>query len=153
LFVKYYNELLLYTLCLSKNKTIAEEIVAIAFYRALHTADAHVHQFKAWLLTVCRNEYFSYCRKKKYEPLCTDPLVSDPSQDVLAQIIRDEEYRALYRAISLLKAEQREVILLRYFSALSTQAIAETIGKSQSNVKVLLHRARANLKKILEGSI
>lgn len=151
LFTKYYNELLLYTLSLCRDKSTAEDVVSEAFFKALLNADGSVRDFKLWLLSVCRNEYFSRCRKKKRRPVIQSLDETEASsEDVLMRVIRDEEYRALYRAIGLLSDDQREVIVLFYFSSLSVRAVSEIIGQNEGNVKVLLHRARKKLKKILE---
>ncbi len=74
-------------------------------------------------------------------------------EDVLEGILRDEAYRSLYYAISLLKPERREVIVLHYFADQSIRAIAQILQKSEGSVKVLLHRAREELKKILEEAL
>ena len=63
LFSEYYNEALLYTVSICRNKTVAEDIVSNAFFKALTLADDSVQSFKPWLLTVCRNEYISIYRK------------------------------------------------------------------------------------------
>jgi len=141
--------LLLYTLSLCRNVHLAEDIVSTAFFRALQSADDSVEDFKAWLYAVCRNEYFSHCRRKKRmaQALATDTA---DEEDVLEGILRDESYRALYRAISLLNAERKEAILLYYFADQPIRAIAQILQKSEGSVKVLLHRAREELKKILE---
>lgn len=151
LFAKYYNELLLYMLAICRDEHIAEDVVSTAFFKALQSAEDSVKDFKLWLLAVCRNEYFTLCRKKKrFSEVPLDERTADNSCDVLERIIRDDEYRALYRAISLLPPEQKEVITLFYFSAVPVRSIAGIMGKSESNIKVMLHRARINLKSILE---
>ncbi len=139
---------MLYTLSFCHDQHVAEDIVSTAFFRALQTADGAVEDFKAWLLTVCRNEYFTYCRRKKRQIEAT----YEPSggEDPAERVIKDEAYRALYRAITLLIPEQREAVLLFYFSGMSVRQIAAITGKSEGNVKVLLHRARQKLKAILE---
>ena len=70
--------------------------------------------------------------------------------DLAEKVIEDEEYRALYRAIALLKDNYREVILLYYFDELSVSEIAGITEQSVQNVKVLMYRARMKLKEILE---
>ena len=148
-FATYYNDALLYSLSLTKDKSNAEEIVSVAFYKALNTADDNIRDFKSWLLTVCRNTYVSQCRKQSHYTELHEYLADD-SEELIDQIIKDEEYRALYHAIGLLPKEQNEVITLFYFENLPIKSICEIIGKKETNVKVLLYRARENLKKILE---
>lgn len=152
LFLKYYNDALLYTLSLTKNYTLAEELVSEAFYTALKAADNEVQNFKAWLLRVCRNLYFNSLRKsKRLQEL--DENIADKSETVLDNIIRKEEYRALYHAISLLNPSYKEVITLFYFEDLSIKDIAIVVGKSEAVIKVSLFRGREALKKILRDSL
>ena len=151
LFAKYHNYALVYVYSLCRNSVLAEDIVANAFFKALAAADDSVHSFKAWLLTVCRNEYMTYCRKqKRVSPEEPGSEIPSDEADIAQRLIKEEQYRALYRAISMLPDEQREVIVLFYFSGISVKEISQTLGKSQANTKVLLHRARKSLKKILE---
>ena len=150
LFLTYYNDALLYTLSLTKNVALAEEIVSDAFYTALKTADTEVYHFKAWLLRVCRNLYLNGLRKSKRLTELTAEL-ADRSETVLERIIRKEEYKALYHALSVLNATYKEVITLFYFEELSVKDIALVTGKSEAAVKVLLFRGREALKKILSS--
>ena len=151
LFSQYYNEALLYTISLCRNRTIAEDVVSNAFFKALTLADDSIRDFKPWLLTVCRNEFISVCRKNSRftgEEIPED--LADDREEVIEGIIRREEYRSLYRAIGLLPDTQKEVVTLFYFSRLSIKSISEITGKSETNVKVLLCRARDKLRSIME---
>ena len=152
LFSQYYNEALLYTISLCRNRTAAEDIVSDAFFKALSMSDDAIRDFKAWLLTVCRNEFISSCRRSRRftgEEIPED--LADDREEVIDSIIRREEYRSLYRAIELLSDTQREAVMLFYFSGLPIKSISEIIGKSETNTKVLLCRAREKLRTILEG--
>ena len=151
LFTRYYNEALLYTISLCRNRTLAEDIVSDAFFKALSLSDDSIREFKPWLLTVCRNEFISDCRKNSRftgEEIPED--LPDGREEVIESIIRREEYRSLYRAIDLLPAQQKEAVMLFYFSGLSVRNIAEITGKTETNTKVLLCRAREKLRKIME---
>ena len=151
LFKIYYNEALLYTMSLCRNKTVAEDVVADAFYKALASADGTVTNFKPWLLTVCRNEYVSICRKNsRFTGEEIPEELPDDSGDISEGIIRSEEYRALYKAISLLNEAQKEVITLFYFNGLQIKDIASVTGKSEQNIKVLLYRGREKLRELME---
>lgn len=152
LFKKYYNEAVLYTMSICRDEVLAEDIVSEAFFKALSSADESIHNFKPWLLTVCRNEFYMHCRERSK---ISDEEISEEmavlEDETLIRIIRQEEYRALYRAISVLPDSQKEPIILFYFNGLSINEIADVIGKSETNVKVLLHRAREQLRKNMEG--
>ena len=151
LFSQYYNEALLYTISLCRNRTVAEDIVSNAFFKALTLSEDSIRDFKPWLLTVCRNEFISICRKNSRftgEEIPED--LADDQEEVIEGIIRKEEYRSLYRAIGLLPDTQKEVVTLFYFSRLSIKSISEITGKSETNIKVLLCRARDKLRRNME---
>ncbi|MBQ6372193.1 MAG: sigma-70 family RNA polymerase sigma factor [Oscillospiraceae bacterium] len=151
LFSQYYNEALLYSISLCKNRTVAEDIVSNAFFKALSMSDDSIRDFKPWLLTVCRNEFISICRKEsRFTGEDVPDDLADDRETVIESIIRREEYRSLYRAIDLLPDLQREAVMLFYFSGLPVRSISEVIGKSEANTKVLLCRAREKLRTIME---
>ena len=152
MFSQYYNEALLYTISLCRNRTVAEDIVSNAFFKALTMSEDSIRDFKPWLLTVCRNEFISTCRRDSRftgEEIPED--LEDDREEVIESIIRREEYRSLYRAIGLLPETQKEAVMLFYFSGIPIKAISEIIGKSETNTKVLLCRAREKLRTIMEG--
>lgn len=151
LFKRYYNEALLYVYSFCHNRTLAEDIVQEAYVRAIRSIDEEKDGFKFWLLKVCRNCCFDALRKnKKLEAIENDMPSSDSLVD---DVIQKEEYRALYKAVSLLKDSYQEVVRLYYFDSMSVKEIASIIGESADNVKIQLYRARLKLKELLEESI
>ena len=151
LFSQHYNEALLYTISLCRSRTMAEDIVSDAFFKALTMADDSIRDFKPWLLTVCRNEFISSCRKNsRFTAEEIPEELADEREQAIDAIIRREEYRSLYRAIGLLPDAQKEAVTLFYFSGLPVRSISEITGKSEANVKVLLCRGRDKLRKIME---
>jgi len=63
-----------------------------------------------------------------------------------------EEKRLVREAISRLPPAQRKVIVLRELEELKYREIAEVLGLSLNEVKVLIHRGRKSLLKILQRS-
>ena len=149
LFLRYYNDALLYALSLTRNKSLAEDVVSTAFYKALRGGDGEIKNFKPWLIRVCRNVSFDILKRRKRITELPDNVI-DESETAVEQIIRDERYKALYKAIELLPETQKETVLLFYFEDISIKDVALVTGKTEDNVKVLLYRARENLKKIME---
>ena len=130
LFSQYYNEALLYTISLCRNRTVAEDIVSDAFFKALSMADDSIRDFKPWLLTVCRNEFISICRRDRRftgEEIPED--LADDREEVIETIIRRGEYRSLYRAIELLSETQREAVMLFFFRVFRSEAFQKLSGK------------------------
>lgn len=151
LFKKYYNEALLYVCSFCHNRELGEDIVAEAYMRAIRSIDEEKDGFKFWLFKVCRNCYFDHLKKtKRLEPIACD---YKDEHALVDDVIQNEEYRALYRAIDLLQDSYKEVVRLFYFDGMSVKEVAEITGCSIDNVKIQLYRARLKLKEILEDKI
>ena len=151
LFRKYYNEALLYVFSFCHNRALAEDLVQEAYMRAIRSIDEEKDGFKFWLFKVCRNLYFDTLRKnKKVEAITSD---MPPNESLVDDVIQKDEYRALYKAISILKDDFREIVRLYYFDSMSVKEIASIVDESVDNVKIKLYRARLKLKDILEAYI
>ena len=151
LFRKYYNEALLYVFSFCHNRALAEDLVQEAYVRAIRSIDEEKDSFKFWLFKVCRNLYFDTLRKNKKVEAITSDMPSNES--LVDDVIQKDEYRALYKAISLLKDDFREIVRLYYFDSMSVKEIASIVDESVDNVKIKLYRARLKLKDILEAYI
>ena len=152
LFKKHYNEALLYVFSFCHNRALSEDIVQEAYVRALRSINEEKDGFKFWLFKVCRNCYFDYLRKqKRVETLDKD--VESQELSLVDDVIQQEEYRALYKAISLLKDSYKEAVALYYFDGLSVKEVADIIGIGVDNVKIQLYRARMKLKELLENEV
>ena len=151
LFRKYYNEALLYVFSFCHNRALAEDLVQEAYVRAIRSIDEEKNSFKFWLFKVCRNLYFDTLRKNKKVEAITSDMPSNES--LVDDVIQKDEYRALYKAISLLKDDFREIVRLYYFDSMSVKEIASIVDESVDNVKIKLYRARLKLKDILEAYI
>ena len=151
LFRKYYNEALLYVFSFCHNRALAEDLVQEAYMRAIRSIDEEKDSFKFWLFKVCRNLYFDTLRKNKKVEAITSDMPSNES--FVDDVIQKDEYRALYKAISLLKDDFREIVRLYYFDSMSVKEIASIVDESVDNVKIKLYRARLKLKDILEAYI
>lgn len=66
-------------------------------------------------------------------------------------LLRDELRRLLTDAIAALPERQRAVITLRDVEGLSAEEARNVLGLSETNQRVLLHRARTRVRAALEG--
>ena len=67
------------------------------------------------------------------------------------QVTSTETLEAVAEAIRGLPARQREVITLRDVEGWSAEEVCASLGLSEANQRVLLHRARVRVRSILEG--
>ena len=66
------------------------------------------------------------------------------------QLLRREAVEAAERAVEALPASQRAVITLRDVEGCDSKEVCETLGISEANQRVLLHRARSKVRAALE---
>jgi len=126
------------------DRPLAEDLVAEAFTRAWmswRTVRDHPSP-RAWVVRTALNVHVSWWRRRRREVLADGASVPPPpAADRPAGL--DE---VLVRAIRSLPLRQREVITLRVFFDLDTEATATTLGISPGTVGVHLHRALAALR-------
>lgn len=135
-------------------RDVAQEVF-IRIYRNLHTFEAGTN-FPAWALRIARNCAIDRLRRNRAQP----PTTALPDDDTLvdsADAIRTsrdpvgEERQLLYRALDLLSAAHREMILLKDIQGLEQQEIAEMLSLPIGTVKARASRARVELaRRILE---
>jgi RNA polymerase sigma-70 factor, ECF subfamily len=112
--------------------------------------------FSAWLYKVAANHCWDILRRRKIrqdketEDVENLPLEHpDPSQlDRMIELKTSEEVR---HALDKLGARARMALVLRYYSDMSYDEIADALGVRRAFVGVVLLRARHELRQALEG--
>ena len=66
------------------------------------------------------------------------------------RLLSDEAQAVIRRAIEALPPAQREVITLRDLEGWSSVEVCNTLSVSETNQRVLLHRARSKVRRVLE---
>ncbi len=111
--------------------------------------------FHAWLYRVAANHCWDMLRRRRVrQDLETGDVESmplehpDPGQ--LEQLLAEKSREEVRKALDVLPDRTRMALTLRYFSDMSYDEIAETLGVRRAFVGVLLLRARHQLRKVLE---
>ena len=146
-----YQDMYRYAAWLSRDRSVAEEVVQESLLRAWKSLDALRDDAaaKPWLLTIVRRENARYFERKRLEVVDIDNLA--PSQQALLAEQPDEDVGDLRKAIHALDDEYREPLVLQVLMGLSTLEIAAQMGLQQGAVLTRLHRARAKLKAMLDS--
>jgi len=134
-----------YAAWLSRDKSIAEDVVQEALLRAWKSLDALRDETSAkpWLLTIVRRENARYFERKRLETVDIDNLTA--SQAALLAVEDDKELDDMRQAIYELDDDYREPLVLQVLMGFSTNEIAEQMDLKQGAVLTRLHRARAKL--------
>ena len=109
--------------------------------------------FVAFLFRIARNAAIDRSRKTRPD-MSIDELVNHPEsgQNVEAEAARSIERDTLFKAMSRLKPDYREVLLLRFVEGYGAADVGRMTGRSEGAVRTLQHRALDRLRKELERS-
>jgi RNA polymerase sigma factor (sigma-70 family) len=131
------------------DRQLAEDLVAEAFTRAWMSWGAvRVHPVpQAWVVRTAMNANVSWWRSRRREVTVEDPAVLVRAEGGQLERSADLDLdAALVLALRALPLRQREVITLRVFFDLDSEATARLLGISPGTVGVHLHRALSALR-------
>ena len=133
----------------------AEDIAQESFARAIQSPpDAHI-PIEAWLVRVASNLAKDALRRRRarsyFGPWLPEP-VDDVHLDALAFVTPESRYSlaesatlAFLCALEALGPTERSVLVLRDALGLDAREVADVLGTSEGNVRVVHHRARKKL--------
>lgn len=150
----YFKDVFLYLRGLSANEDIAEEITQETFVKALTS----IHKFdgskdiRAWLFTIARNTYYSYCRRQKiyaYEEMTDDAAAVQV--DFTEQFVDEESAFLIHQFLHSMEEPYKEVFNLRVFGELPFEKIGRIFGKSSGWARVTFYRAKKRILEYMEA--
>ena len=128
-----------------------EDLVQQVFLKVIESLPRYEQRglpFGAWLFRIARNTVIDFGRTRRVaEPLGDEAgQRADPHEPstILEQRADLVEIRS---ALSELAAEQRDVIVLRFFAGLTHAEIGAVLGKREGNVRVIQYRALGALRR------
>jgi len=128
------------------NRQDAEDLSQETFARAFSRIDQYQprYRFATWLFTIGWRLTCSFYRDRETAASLPIETVSNEIAQGLPAAVRDSGN--LWKKIgAVLPESQSRVLWYRYGEGMSIEEIARATGKSEVNVKVLLHRARLKL--------
>ena len=124
--------------------TAAEDVAAEALARAYarwEKVDGLAYR-DAWVLRVAANVAIDTLRRHRPRGQYIETESVDPTEAAATRL-------ALGAALRTLPRRQRDVVVLRYLSDLSEEAVAASLGISAGTVKTHLHRGLGSLRRLL----
>jgi len=136
------------------NVADAEDLTQQVFLKVWQAIDRYkktASPFLAWLMTISHNLVIDFYRTKKDKTylkaeVTANDLDSSPERIAEAHFVQQQ----LRRAILQLRSDQQQVIMMRFVEGFSYAEVASSLGKSEGAIRVILHRALAKLRQILE---
>lgn len=119
---------------------LTQEIL-MAIHKAKHTFDTSKN-FSSWMFAIARYRLIDYIRYKKRHP--EQEVASTVLPEKLNQIDTSagtESLKLLKAALQKLPKKQRMVVTLLKLEGYPVRIVAQMLNLSESNVKVLSHRA------------
>jgi RNA polymerase sigma-70 factor (ECF subfamily) len=146
----FHQDMYRYAAWLSRDRTVAEDVVQESLLRAWKSLESLRDDAAArhWLLTIVRRENARYFERRRLETVDVDNLT--PSQEALLADQPDHELDDVREAIFRLGDDYREPLVLQVLMGYSTNEIGELMGLKQGAVLTRLHRARLKLKDELQ---
>lgn len=158
---QYYSRVRRFILALVKDQWVADDLIQETFLRIQQNLASLKDSSKlsSWIFRIAHNlcrDHFRRLKsgraKKETDLIQAEDLEEQCCQE--AAIHKELEQREMGRCvrnqIDLLPEPSRTVLVLFDIMECSHQEIADILGISVNNVKVRLHRARKQLKPILE---
>jgi RNA polymerase sigma-70 factor, ECF subfamily len=146
-----------------RDRGLAEDLAQEGFlrvYQRLHTYDPD-RKFSSWFFQVLRNITIDYLRVNRVPTASLDELQEEGNRgaSVDRESVSPEQAAeqgelaiAMAAALSRIRPEYRECVVVRYQEGLTHPEIAEILGLPAGTVKTHLHRARKELADILAES-
>jgi RNA polymerase sigma-70 factor (ECF subfamily) len=134
----------------------AEDVTSDTFLKVFRAADQYdpsKGQPRTWIFRIAQNTLRDHLRRsrvRRHVPLgnMRDLAVDAPSPE--ERLLWEEQVSRLLESVAELGESDREIISLRYGSAMDTAAVAEVLGLRESAVRTRLWRALSRLRSLME---
>ena len=143
IYISYHDKVSAYIRGKLDNHHDAEDLVSQVFekvYGKIHTFDESKASLSTWIYTITRNTVTDYYRTRRihtsYDEVYELPA-PEKDRDVLD---------ALADALMILKERERDLIMLHYYKGLTLKEVADKMGMSYMNAKVIHKKALSGLK-------
>ncbi|MGN6522559.1 MAG: sigma-70 family RNA polymerase sigma factor [Actinomycetes bacterium] len=138
---------------------LAEDLTSETFLRALRRLPSFTWQGRdigAWFVTIARNLVTDHYKsgRNRYELVSDEISDHDRADDGIEDgVVSALDNADLLAAVTSLKDEQRECVVLRFLQGLSIAETALVMGRSEGAVKQLQLRAVRALARAVEGRL
>lgn len=133
-----------------RDVALAEDLTADTFAKAWENLDSFDFRHpRGWLYTIARNRTADHWRVRRPLPLDEEIEIVDEAESVETTLDRKLAKEELLNAMGQLPEEMRSVVSLRFIQRNSARDTGAALGLSESNVRVIQHRALKKLKELL----
>ena len=153
LFERHHAALFRYYARVSGDAEASQDLVQEVFMRILRYRKSFrgESQFTTWMYRIARNAHIDQGRKWSNETPLDEQSKQAANHDAQHRLSAgeyNESLDILGQAMAKLPEDKREILILSKFQDLKYSAIAEILDCSVENVKVRVHRALSDLRKV-----
>lgn len=155
---KYRKNVICFINNFVKNIDIAEDLAQDVFVYILINRKEYDFKYsmKTYLYTIARSRALN-CMKKEKRIITLEDIDYTDRQNYINEIeegiFSKEKIELVHNAINKLKIKQQRAIYLAEIEEMSYDEISKILGKTVSQTKMIIYRARKNLKNILRKEI
>lgn len=137
------------------NTRDAEDLTQQAFLKAWKAIGKYRKKgspFLAWLMRISHNLVIDFYRSRKDITYLDDEIElrdSKAGPEKLAEAQYDQQQ--IRKVILQLPEEQQQVVMMSFIEGFSYGEIAAALGKSEGNIRVMVHRALKKMRQIMEA--
>lgn len=138
----------------TRDAALASDLTADVFERAWRSRGSLTYgSARPWLYRIARNRLIDHRRRYKEVNLEDSTIIPDTRLPALGdQVDRNFLADELGRALDRLPGDMKSVVVLRFIEELPVRAVAETLGMTEANVRVVQFRALRKLREIMRDS-
>ena len=134
-----------------KTQQQAEDLTSQVFTKLLEyiSSGKEIKSIQATIYTVARNQVVDHYRSLKQEaPI--EFAMKEASVSFEGEMEDKEGVLEIEAALRKLKGEAKEAMILRYIDDYSIKEVAKIMNKSEGAVRVMIHRAKKDLREKLK---
>lgn len=156
LYEKYLPKIFAYVTRRIGNRHEAEDLTSNIFVRVLENMknfNPKKSSFKTWIYMIATRmmiDYFRTQKNRRTESIEMAETVSDPEKNPHQQAQQNQQREKVISVMDKLADRHQQVLMLKYFSGLSTPELALALGVTENNASVVLHRALKDFEKTFQ---
>jgi RNA polymerase sigma-70 factor (ECF subfamily) len=134
----------------------AEDLTAQTFLTALESIRSFRGQgsFVSWLFGIASHKLADHFRQSRVElPLEDAEHLHSPAPLPEEEALQRQELARVAQVLRLISPERAEALVLCLFGGLSLAEVAQSVGKSEAAVKMLVHRGLCDLQERLASHL
>ncbi len=144
-YLQYHDKVRAYVRGKVSNPHDAEELVSAVFLKIVQKMDSYDPErasVSTWVYTITRNTVTDHFRTRRPMAAWEDYMAGEEPDAEL----NDDALDALADALLALKEKERDLIVLHYYEGHTLKTVAEMMGMSYINAKVIHKKALTGLR-------